>query len=895
MNLSNIIRTTPSPLLTTKLMPPRSGRGTLPRPRLEQLIEQIAEASLTVLKAPPGFGKSTLASAWAEAAQARGARVAWLTLDEADDKPERLLLYVAAAIQRGFGDDYDKSDPFRDFALLPVEHLSTLLLNDLERRDEQCFLFIDDYHCVSPDTLVGAFDTLIRFAPDNLHLVFSGRNDLPPSLFVHLYSDACLEIDASQLRFDLDETRELLLRTGMQEVVAAELINLHQSTEGWIAALRASLPALRHRPIGGTRVPKSISDLLDELLSRLPIELVEQLPHLASVDKFNAELASSLTGNPDGRGLIDELDRLQLFLTELDESAEWFSLHPLFREHLRRRLQPAELRDALRLAARWFAGQQLWPDAVRSALAAGDSDSAQEWIAHCAMGMVERGDFMILLDWQGQLQDCLLQSPSQLKLALAWAAGLAMTRSSSRDLLDKVRSELSALGRFNEEDDLYWESQALQAMLLALDDHGEAGGKLAAQCLPHLSSRPWICNTLLNVVCYSHLATSRWEAFYSLPPTISEPLERSRYLFNQIYRLTLVAFGETLQGRLSQAAAILEEALRLTVSPNGSQGHPVLRALPASFLAGVRYIQGRLDEAARLSLENIEIAKLGGSLDCTAIVFITASQVSSSHANHQGARHFLEEGERLAQTRQWPRLHAQLLLERIRISLLEHKQHEALACTQQLDRLCTLQQSAERLDVYQCLANLAALWCEAAGLGQQADLATAEKLRHQVQQHNQRIMQIRLAAGLALVNWRRQQSDAALGYLLEACNLVDLCGAKQLLVELPTGDALEQLTTYALHRKDLDQTCHAQLQRMLPEPGDSAMPQASHARAALSLTGKERHVLELVAHGKSNKEMGKLLGTTPETIKSHMKNIFSKLNVNSRAQAAVVAKASGLI
>ncbi|MNR39421.1 Transcriptional regulatory protein LiaR [compost metagenome] len=73
------------------------------------------------------------------------------------------------------------------------------------------------------------------------------------------------------------------------------------------------------------------------------------------------------------------------------------------------------------------------------------------------------------------------------------------------------------------------------------------------------------------------------------------------------------------------------------------------------------------------------------------------------------------------------------------------------------------------------------------------------------------------------------------------------------------------------------------------------MAQASYARAAISLTGKERHVLELVAHGKSNKEMGKLLGTTPETIKSHMKNIFSKLNVNSRAQAAVVAKSSGLI
>src|SRR5215510_4657850 len=99
MSTADITTTAFSPLLATKLMPPRRGRGTLPRPRLEQLIERIAESSLTVLKAPPGFGKSTLASSWAEAALARGARVAWLTLDEADDSPQRLLLHVAAAIQ----------------------------------------------------------------------------------------------------------------------------------------------------------------------------------------------------------------------------------------------------------------------------------------------------------------------------------------------------------------------------------------------------------------------------------------------------------------------------------------------------------------------------------------------------------------------------------------------------------------------------------------------------------------------------------------------------------------------------------------------------------------------------------------------------------------------------
>ncbi|MBV7476297.1 helix-turn-helix transcriptional regulator [Pseudomonas sp. PDM31] len=86
----------------------------------------------------------------------------------------------------------------------------------------------------------------------------------------------------------------------------------------------------------------------------------------------------------------------------------------------------------------------------------------------------------------------------------------------------------------------------------------------------------------------------------------------------------------------------------------------------------------------------------------------------------------------------------------------------------------------------------------------------------------------------------------------------------------------------------------AQLQQLLPG-AVSATQLATQLRTTISLTSKERNVLKLVAEGKSNKEMAKLLGITPETIKSHMKNIFAKLNVDSRAQAAVAAKASGFI
>jgi len=882
-----------SPLLSTKLLPPRRARGTLPRPRLEQLIERIAQATLTVLKAPPGFGKSTLAGSWAEAALARGGKVAWLNLDEADDSVDRLLLYLAAAIQRGFDGGAD-DNLFKELSLLPVEQLATLLANDLERRSEQCFLFIDDYHCVPPAVLAAAFDSLVRFAPDNLHLVFCGRVDLPQALVAHTYDDARLEVDVGQLRFDLEETRDLLLRTGTPNVDAAELLELHAATDGWIAALRASLLALRQRPAGGARLSNGISGLLDELLSRLPAALGDCLPRLAAVDKFDPVLAQVLTGAADGRALIEDIDRRQLFLTTLDTQAQWFSFHPLFREHLRRRL-PADAQAAiLDKAARWFAQQQLWMDAVRAALACGDSDSARAWIAHCAMDMVERGEFITLVDWQRQLHERLLESPAQLKLAMGWASGLAMGSDQARQLLAEVREALPGIDDDEQREHLAWECRALEATLLALEDRAEAAGQLATACTPHLRERPWISNTMLNVLCFSHLRTCRWQAFYSLPASVRTPLDPNRYQFNQVYRLSLQGLGEALQGRFGQAVALFEEAMRVTAE-RGITSRSVLRALPASFLGCVRYLQGHLAEAERLIMESVETIRVCGFLDCAGVLFITASRLSGSHASPQGARYFLEEGDRLAQVRNWPRLQAQLLLERTRVSLLEQKPHEANACLGQLDALCTAH-AAEgdgEFSEYACLASLAELWCEAAGMGRQATLENAGQLCRLAGRHHLRLMQLRLAGSLAMVHWRRQSTGQALAALLEVAALLEHCDAPQLLRDLPAQEALQPLIAHALALPDLAPALKARLQRLQPSEADPATQNAE--RLMITLTSKERNVLELVAQGKSNKEMAKLLGIAPETIKSHMKHIFSKLQVESRAQAAVAAKACGLI
>lgn len=144
-------------LLATKLSPPRLARGILPRPRLERLAEQVTDRSITVLKAPPGFGKTTLASIWADSLAAQGVAVAWLSLDEQDESVQRLLFYLAAALNH--------ADPClgrsclglqTELTFFSMETLASLLINELIGFDRPLVLFVDDCHRIGDPVLVNA-------------------------------------------------------------------------------------------------------------------------------------------------------------------------------------------------------------------------------------------------------------------------------------------------------------------------------------------------------------------------------------------------------------------------------------------------------------------------------------------------------------------------------------------------------------------------------------------------------------------------------------------------------------------------------------------------------------------------------------------------------------------
>lgn len=872
-------------LLKTKITAPRRSRGILPRPRLEQQANLLNERRLAILTAPPGFGKTTLASIWAQALFAQSHAVAWLSLDAEDDSAQRLLFYLAAAL--------NQANPLLGLSCLSLraeltffssETLASLLINELSRSSQPITVFIDDLHCIDDAVVVEALRFLLQRAPAHFHLVFISRNELPPALLAHLYADDLLEIGSQQLRFELEETRDLLRKAGYEPEQASDLLCIQESAEGWIAALRAFLLTPGHTV--ARLAPRSICNLFDEVIYHLNESERQSLLPLGLLDKFSTDLLTRLLGNKAASDLLEMLQRRQLFFSAMDPEETWFSLHPLFREHLKKaylRQHESEAREVMLRAAHWFAERKLWLDAIRLGLEGGETWQVKEWIEHCATTLVEQGDFttLVVLEkrWKLQATEC----PLPLKMARAWAMGLALESGPAHKLTKQIEAQLWAEPDKAQSSLIYWEVQALQAMLLGLADHNTRSGPMARACWQSHTTRPWVSNVLLNLMSGSLLREADWEAFYQLPATLDAHDGNRGYFVHECYRQSLVALAEGLQGRIGCAVEGLQ-ALVQRIDQSFNDGlatpNPVLLALPNALLAHFHYLRGDATQAAEHLQGCLDYINMGGFLDCIGHAFVASARLQQQQGHGARARRTLEQMSSLAQRREWPRLHAWALVERVRVCLRDGRLREATGCLRELQQIRDMPLDDGGVDRQQ-FALLAELWLGLSGQMVRPELITdAQALLLELRRRQFWLMyaELGLALGCYLSMREAHQGEAL---LIEALGLISDSGAVALLRDIGVAQACVTLTPYIPPR------WRAQVTVLLghnPEVDDAQ----SACPALLALTVKERQVMQLVAEGKSNKQIARDLNVTPETIKSHMKSIFGKLKVESRAQAAVM-------
>ncbi len=380
----------PSPLLETKLLVPRRRPGTVLRPRLGERLDIGSRGTLTLLSAPPGFGKTTLLADWLAADPADGRATAWLSLDAGDSDPAVFWTYVVAALQAvapGVGASMaaalQESGP-------PVEAALTALLNELGAMPGDALLVLDDYHLVDTREVHEGVAFLLEHLPPQLHVVITTRADPALPLARMRARGQLVEIRAADLRFTPDEAVAYLNGAMGLALTAADVAALEARTEGWIAALQLAALSIEGRDdVAGFIADFSGDDryivdyLVEEVLHRQDAAVRAFLLETAVLDRLSGPLSDAVTGRNGGRAMLEALDRGNLFLVPLDDQRRWYRYHQLFADVLRARLldeQPELAPELHRRACEWYEQNGDRSEAIRHALAGGDLERAADLI-----------------------------------------------------------------------------------------------------------------------------------------------------------------------------------------------------------------------------------------------------------------------------------------------------------------------------------------------------------------------------------------------------------------------------------------------------------------------------------------------------------------------------------
>ena len=336
----------PIPILPTKLYPPSPRDGWISRPLLMDRLHNGINSKVTIVSAPPGFGKTTLLSAWLD--KTDHIKVAWYSLDEDDNEPGRFFTYIAASLRPIEPDSIPTLDSLLENNSPNPRELTAALIRDLsEFVSKQVILVLDDYHHITLQSIHDAVAYLIDHLPSNIHLVFISRADPPLPLGRWRVRGQLTEIRAEDLRFTEAEAAQFLNQTMGLDLAAEDIHTLESRTEGWVAGLQLAALSLQHSSNPSEIIAafagsnRFVADYLtDEVLSRQNEALREFLLNTSILDRFNAALCDHLLQLPRGTSetILDELQRANLFIVSLDAESNWFRYHHLFAELLRRRL-----------------------------------------------------------------------------------------------------------------------------------------------------------------------------------------------------------------------------------------------------------------------------------------------------------------------------------------------------------------------------------------------------------------------------------------------------------------------------------------------------------------------------------------------------------------------------
>ncbi len=898
-------------LLATKLLSPPPRPNLVPRPRLLALLDEGLDHGhrLTLVAAPAGFGKTTLVGAWlaglpssgeaGEGAGSRGGggrpRLAWLSLDEADNDPATFLAYFVAALQR-LSPNIGRmaQEGLLGPQVPPPESLIAMLINDIAAEDRPMVLVLDDYQVIVAPEVHRAVAFLLEHQPPQLHLVLLTRQEPPLPLPRLRARGQITQLGEQELRFTVEETAAFLRRTMGLDVSDDTVAALAQCTEGWAAGLQLAALSWQEKSddsgafvLGFRGDNRYVMDyLVAEVVQRQPEEMRSFLCATSILDRLTAPLCDAVTGETGSKEILEQLERANLFVVPLDQRREWYRYHRLFAEVLRGLLAPEDQAVLHRRAMDWYAAQEAVEPAIRHGLryaaVSGDFGPAGALVRRAVEGTLLEGAVKTVRGWLEALPEELVQGDRDLLIFRGWAFCLDGELAAAEENARLAEESLRQAGAEALDSPAMGHLLTLRCFLAVMGSQDYARAvELAAQALQRLDpGQPhW-----RSIALWS-MAESQ-ESLGDIAGAIATLREARRVSLsagNQI-SLTMVEMSLALvlnnHGKRRAAVAFCEEAISRYTDASGHLSP--ISSLILSRLGMLHYEANELQQAHECFERSLALGRRLGLANVDAFAQALAAPTRFARGEREAALDALQRAYRLT------------------------------VQTGFSDPAWILTYEAA-LRFRQGDLPFVRRWAEAAGLTPEEPV-TYLRLDQQLLYAQLLLAEGRLAEAQGLLA-RLEQYTAEhtmdrprIAVLILQALAAELSGGRPAARELLAA-ALQLAAPEDYFRAFLD--ADERILALLPAVRRAAPPFVDRLLAYAGLPGRPAHlaaqplveplsrreleVLALIAAGLSNAAIAEKLVIAPGTVKRHVNHIYGKLEVQSRTQAVARARALGIL
>ena len=904
------------PLLTTKLYVPPPRPGLVARPHLFEQLQQGLRGALTILTAQAGFGKTTLLGEWLHHTRLPAA---WLSLDEEESDFARFWSYVVAALQTlhpGLGQSTVQL--LQGPQPLSIQQVLTPLLNQIAALpvadSKTIVLILDDYHHISAPVVHEGVAFLLDHQPPQMHLVIAARADPPLPIYRYRARGQLTELRADDLRFTPLETTAFLNAQMGLSLSAEEVEALEARTEGWIVGLQLAALSLQGRS-DPQRFIQAFTGSHHYILEYLTEEVVHHQPQAVQrflkqtsvLDRMCAPLCDALQAGEaaDGEAMLAELQRRNLFLVALDDEGHWYRYHHLFADLLRNLLRkeagPQQMHELYRRASVWHEQQGSTSEAIKYACQAQDFERAAVLVEEAAQSLLALGQVRMLLAWIECLPQGLVQRQPRLSIYYGWTLHLGGQTEQAQHVLYQVREKLHSLPPAPEVAVLRGELAVLLTSIATLREDTDTVLREGQEALSHLPvDDPVSRGRVLIALGTAHAYTDQ--------------LDRAERAWNQARGFALqgnnpflaTAAMELLagmqvyhQGRLRAGAGTLEEILELGTAADGS---------PRSFastayvlLADVHLEWNELEAAAGYLARGHELQQRSGVGYGSLFAHCAQARLRRAEGDPQAVLDALQMAEHALDAYPMKHMIVHLAACQVRLRVWLGDVETALGWAE--GHPATIgRQFPEALPAYlREVQQMARARVYLARGETERALRMTTDLEEQARAAGREAHAIELGLIQALA-WQAHGDTAAAEQALgRSLALAGPEGYVRIFLEggTPVAKLLGQVAGQGLvadHVESLLAEFATGTERASLQGGPT---RATASRSAWPwpepLTRRERQVLGLIAEGRSNREIAERLTISLNTVKKHSSNIYSKLQVESRTEAAARARELDLL